>query len=227
MVMNYLEKTYLVFRDLFSKPQERGESSAGYWQDKIRSNVITITSQYKGKILEVGCGEGLFLSQLLRANPHADVYGVDTINFSLGKAKERLKKENLQASRLINAVAVALPFKNASFNAVMCVNVFICVSSLNGVKAIIQEIGRVCQGQGRVVIEFRNRRNPFLWLKYRLAKYYDHTIVEQKHPLSIFFREDILNMLQDAGFHIVKEKSIDSFMIKFLAPIFIIEAQKT
>ena len=224
--MNYLERIYLVFRDLFSQPHERGESSAGYWQDKIRSNVIALTSQYKGKILEVGCGEGLFLSRFLRFNPRADVYGVDTTNLCLGKAKERLAKESLKAAKLINAQAGALPFKNASFDAVICANVFICIDSLISVKAIIQEMSRLCKTQGKLVIEFRNSRNPFLWLKYKLAKYYDHTIIEQKHPLSAFFREDILSMLQDAGFHIVKEKIIDSFIIKSFAPIFIIEAQK-
>src|SRR3989338_133209 len=117
--MNYLEKTYLVFHRLFSKPQERGESSAGYWQDKIRSYVIAIATHYKGRIVEVGCGEGLFLSQFLRVNPHADAYGVDTCNLSLRKAKERIAKEGLNAVKLMNAHAGALPFKNASFDALI------------------------------------------------------------------------------------------------------------
>ena len=56
-----IPKVYYWLHKKFSKPDERGEYSAGVWQDAVREKVFELCTFSSGKLLEVGCGEGLFL----------------------------------------------------------------------------------------------------------------------------------------------------------------------
>lgn len=238
MAMNYLEKIYLAFHKLFSQPQERGRYSAGYWQNKVRGDVLKLipaaahllvldqlhletcsVNANGGRLLEIGCGEGLMLSQLHQHNPRIEAYGIDSWSDVLSGTRNRLEP----SIKLLCADARSLPFKGASFDIIVCVNVFICVESIAIVKSILREASRICRKDARLIIEFRNKANPLLWLKYKLAKYYDPTT--KKHPLSTYYRRDISRILGDVGFCIRREHALDSLM-KGFTPIIIVEAQK-
>lgn len=215
--MNLLEKIYLWFRDLFSKPSERGLSSAGYWQDKLRRNVLNRLSSAEGRLLEIGCGEGLFLEHLSRLNPQVRLFGIERSALVLSDAQRRLNRNIL----LVSSDAGRLPFKDASFEWAVGVNLFICIESREVLMEILQEASRVLRPGAKLIIEFRNKGNIFLKLKYGLARYYDSTT--EKHPLSTYYKEDVLRILGEAGFSVSKIEKID-FPFKGLAAIFILEA---
>ncbi len=215
--MNLLEKIYLWFRDLFSKPSERGLSSAGYWQDKLRRNVLNRLSSAEGRLLEIGCGEGLFLEHLSRLNPQVRLFGIERSALVLSDAQRRLNRNIL----LVSSDAGRLPFKDASFEWAVGVNLFICIESREVLMEILQEASRVLRPGAKLIIEFRNKGNIFLRLKYGLARYYDSTT--EKHPLSTYYKEDVLRILADAGFSVNKIEKID-FPFKGLAAIFVVEA---
>lgn len=215
--MNLLEKIYLGFRNLVSEPSERGLSSAGYWQDKLRRNVLDRLSSAEGRLLEIGCGEGLFLEHLSRLNPQVRLFGIERSALGLSDAQRRLNRNIL----LVSSDAGRLPFKDASFEWAVGVNLFICVESREVLAGILREAGRVLRPGAKLIIEFRNKGNIFLNLKYGLARYYDSTT--EKHPLSTYYKEDVLRILADAGFSVSKIEEID-FPLKGLAAIFILEA---
>lgn len=221
--MNYLEKIYLVFHKLLSKPQERGMYSAGYWQSKVRENILTMLSQYQGRLLEIGCGEGLFLSQFVKAYPQIQPWGVDCWTEALIDARKRFIEKEIKRVSLVTADAQRLPFKDSSFDSVVCANFFICVESLSMVRSVLQEAARVCRKNAALIIEFRNKKNIFLNLKYKWAKYYDTTT--QRHPLSTYDKEEIVAMLKEFGFALGRIQEID-FPFKGMAAIFILEAKK-
>lgn len=217
--MNLLEKIYLGFRNLVSKPAERGLSSAGYWQNQLRQNVLERLVKAEGRLLEIGCGEGLFLEQLSRLNPHLRLFGIERESAVLSDAQRRLNKD----IRLASSEARRLPFKNASFEWAVGVNLFICVESREVLAAILKETARVLKPGAKLIIEFRNKGNIFLKLKYGLARYYDSTT--EKHPLSTHYKEDVLNILGESGFRVSKIQEID-FPLKGLPAIFILEAER-
>lgn len=217
--MNPLEKVYLWLRDLVSKPSERGMSSAGYWQDKLRRNVLDRLAKAEGRLLEIGCGEGLFLEHLSRLNPQVRLFGIERSALVLSDAQRRLNRNIL----LVSSDAGRLPFKDASFEWAVGVNLFICVESMEVLAGILREAGRVLRPGAKLIIEFRNKGNIFLRLKYKLARYYDSTT--EKHPLSTYYKEDVLRILADAGFSVSKIEEID-FPLKGLAAIFVVEAVK-
>ncbi|HLD40570.1 MAG TPA: class I SAM-dependent methyltransferase [Candidatus Omnitrophota bacterium] len=218
-IMNLLEKIYLWFRDLVSQPGERGLSSAGYWQNILRRNVLERLVKAEGGLLEIGCGEGLFLEQLSRINPRLRLFGIEREGAVLSGAKSRLNSD----IRLVASDALRLAFKDASFEWVVGVNLSICVESGEALAEILREAGRALKPGARLIIEFRNKGNIFLRLKYKWAGHYDSTT--QNHPLSVYYKKDVLDILGEAGFKVNRIQEID-FPFKGLAAIFIVEAQK-
>jgi hypothetical protein len=91
------------------------------------------------------------------------------------------------------------------------------------VKRTLAQMCRLCKPGGKIIFEFRNRLNPLLVLKYRLAPYYDKTIIGKR--LSTFFPRDIESALRQSDFTVTAQIRY-GFFIKALAPLIIIEAQK-
>jgi heptosyltransferase-2/heptosyltransferase-3 len=218
-----VEKVYRWLRDMTSRPEERREFSAGYWQAKIRENAIQMCAGISGRLLEIGCGEGLFLSLAAKRYPHLELVGVDHWPVSLMRAREVFKKFNVARISLVEAEASHLSFADESFDIVVCVNVLINVGSLPQAQEIIAEMSRLCKRGGRLIIEFRNSLNPFLHLKYKLARYYDSTVKDKY--LSMYRLRDIEALLSKYRCP-VRGKRYLEFPIKALAPIVIVEAEK-
>lgn len=217
-----LNKIYYWFHRLSSKPQERGEYSSGVWQDRIRRESLKLCRYSKGRIIEIGCGEGLFLNELALHNKDSQIYGIDNCKDRLDKASRNLRDKNIKNACLFKANALYLPFKNNYFDCVICINVIFNLESLTMVKNVLNEISRICKKDGRVILDFRNKENPFLYLKYKFAPLYDQTV--RNLPLMTYRLEDMRLFLEEAGLKIVSQISI-GFPIK-IAPVIILETQK-
>lgn len=217
-----IEKIYYRFHNAISRPGEKGEYSSGYWQDKIRQNAKNICINRKGKLLDVGCGEGLFLAQVMKEIPDLKVWGVDGWAEILTKAKNRLEKIKSGVT-LLKSDASILPFEDDFFDVVVCVNVFFNMESIEKVSSALKEMVRVCKTGGSIIFDFRNSLNPLLLIKYRFAKYYDQT-VNDLH-LNTYSPGDMRNILERAGLEVVQERPL-SFPIKTFAPIILMETIK-
>lgn len=223
MRVSLIQRAYECIRRFSSKPEERGEYSAGYWQAQIRQEVLRMISPDSGSVLEVGCGEGLFLAQVSSTYEKMLVLGVDNWKDILLKAQSRILEKHLGKVNLFQADASLLPFKDCYFDTVICVNVIFNLKSNEVVNGVLKEMSRVCKNSGRIIFDFRNAWNPLLYLKYKLAPYYDPTVRDL--PLRTYRLEQIRSFLNKVGLKITRQKHIGS-MIKSLAPIIIIEAKK-
>ncbi len=216
-------KIYSFFLRLTSKPCEKGQYSAGYWQDKVRSQVIGLLRSSKGRVLEIGCGEGFFLARLAKEGPGLKLWGID---FNA----ERLKEAEKKFSRLESKVSLSLgdanrlSFKENSFDAVVCINVLFNVPSVALLENILKEARRVVKNSGRIIFDFRNARHPLLKIKYRLAPHYDRSLKDL--PLNCYTERRIEGMLRNLGLKIINKIFINPFISKKLSAIIIVEAQK-
>jgi len=215
-----LSKIYYWLHKQFSKKEERGEYSAGFWQDAVREHVLEICAQDKGRILEVGCGEGLFLNKIAKAKEDLEIVGLDIWLDILFKAKTRIKQD---AVNLIQADAVGIPFKDGVFDRVVCINVFFNLPSEDMVKAALGEVKRVMKKGSRIAFDIRNSRNPLLYFKYKFARFYDETVKDL--PLRTYDLNTIFKYLEKNNFKVTRRINI-GFPHNILSPIFIIEAQK-
>lgn len=216
-----LERIYRLFHRLASPPGEREEYSRGYWQHRIRQEALKLCAGLnEGKVLEVGCGEGIFLNQLAAQNPCLEIWGVDNNADRLKKAEERRRNKKVNLSL---QDASALSFDNEFFDAIVCINVFFNMDSLKSVERALGEMKRSCKKAGRIIFEFRNSANSLLKIKYKLARYYDGT-VNDIH-LNTYDLAQIEEILNNLGMSITRKKFV-GFPIRQIAPVIMIEAKK-
>ncbi|MCM8787046.1 MAG: methyltransferase domain-containing protein [Candidatus Omnitrophica bacterium] len=209
-----LKKIYPFVLKILSKPKDRGKPSAGIWQELIRKTVFDLIGNKNGKILEIGCGEGLFLKKF--KNDFNRIVGIDISFEQLKKAKESHKE-----LRLIRADASDVPFKDSVFDIVICINFFLNIPSEEKVFEILKEIKRVSTEKAKFIFEIRNQKSPLIILKYKTAKYYDNTVMY----LQTFRYEDLREKLEALNFKIKKRINL-GFPIGKFSPIIVIEAIK-
>ncbi len=217
-----LERIYYRLHKMASRPEEKGEYSSGYWQDIIRQRAIEMCKKHEGRLLEVGCGEGLFLARMITADPDLEVWGVDEWDEILTKARMRIGQIK-PGVELLKADASDLPFKDAFFDTVVCINVFFNMESIEKVSHALKDMARVCKAGGRIIFDFRNSLNPLLAVKYGLARYYDPTVKDL--PLNTYNPEDIKAILGGVNLDITCEKRL-FFPAKRFAPVIMMETLK-
>lgn len=228
--MSMISRAYEWMHNRLSRPDEQGEYSAGRWQDAARRQALTFLNGIEGKVLEIGCGEGLFLSQLARTASAAMLYGIDNDRSRIVRARERLAASGDGArSRLTFAEAPAAPFPAGYFDAVVCVNVTLALPSVGSVALTIAEMSRLSRAGGRIILEYRNAENPLLVLKYRLAPYYDETV--RGHPFTMLKSERVDSLLRENGLRVMRRAflppSFDHWAwVRRFAPIVVVEAEK-
>jgi ubiquinone/menaquinone biosynthesis C-methylase UbiE len=218
-----LDRIYLWLHRRLSKTDERGEYSAGVWQNAVRDKVIFLSDDAAGKLLEIGCGEGLLLLKLASLKPKLDIYGIDIWNEILVRAQSKFDKNNIQNVLLSQADATQLPFKDKFFDCVICINVFFNLPSEAMVKQSLEEISRVVKKEGKIIFDIRNSLNPLLFLKYKFAKYYDPTVKDL--PLRTYNYKKIADYLKQNSFEVTRKIAV-GFPENSFAPIFVIEAKK-
>jgi ubiquinone/menaquinone biosynthesis C-methylase UbiE len=97
-------------------------------------------------ILDVGCGHGALLESETQRNT---MIGVDFAFDLLPYARER-------GYAVYHADAMALPFDDDQFDAVICAEV---LQHFADIRQLISEMLRVCRPAGRVIISTLNRRS--------------------------------------------------------------------
>jgi len=219
-----LSKIYGWFHKRISRPDEKGEYSKGYWPDRIRTEVLGMCRGATGRLLEVGCGEGLFITHLARQNPGLEIWGIDNSMDRIAEADAKIKGRGLKNLRALFGQASRLDLQDGSFDTVVCVNVFINMPSFDMVKQALVEMGRVCKKGGVIIFEFRNALNPLLMIKYGLARYYDETVKDL--PLATYRPKKIEEVLGEMRFEITGRRHI-GFPPGLFAPVIIIEARKS
>ena len=218
-----LKKIYYWFHERSSRQDERAEYSSGVWQNLIRQVALAQCIGVKGKLLEIGCGEGLFLSQLAVVNPGVELWGVDNSPDRLCQAESRFKERHLNCPRLSLSDALQLPFENGFFDTVVCVNVLFNMPSADVAKKALFEMSRVCKKGGYVIFDFRNARNPLLRLKYKLAPLYDATV--RALPLSVYYPKVIESMVKDVALKAIFKKFLGGGGLRY-APLVLMKAEK-
>lgn len=218
-----IQKFYKWFHAAISQPEEAGEYSAGYWQDKVRRAALGACIDKSGKLLEVGCGEGLFLKRLGMAKPGIQIWGIDRRDYRLKKAEVKLSENGLCAIKLEHGDALSLPFAGSFFDTVVCVNVFFNMASIDIIKMALREMGRVCAIGGSLIFDYRNGLNWLLRLKYNFAHYYDPSVKDE--PFTTCRPDEIEPFLKEMGFEIKHRFSVCFPRGKF-TPIILLEAVK-
>ena len=133
-----------------------------------RRQTVEILNQRPGRILEIGVGTGLSLSNYSR---HHEVIGIDLSPDMLERARERVAAEGLDnVTGLHEMDASALAFPDATFDTVVAMYVLTVVPDP---VAVMREMSRVCKPGGRVMLlnHFSQDDGVRGWVERRLAPF--------------------------------------------------------
>lgn len=109
------------------------------------------------RILEVGCGTGFWLRQLVQWGARPEhVVGIDLVADRLTQAR----RSSAPGTALALASAADLPFRDASFDLVLQATVFTSILDDRIRRAAAAEMRRVLAPDGRIVWYDYHRNNP-------------------------------------------------------------------
>jgi ubiquinone/menaquinone biosynthesis C-methylase UbiE len=200
-------------------PNEAGEYSSGHLPQLVRKNALASMPAIEGRILDLGCGEGLLLKNLVVSHSESEVYGLDPWGEILGRAKKRLGGEVI----LLKGDSFHLPFKDRTLNVVFCLNLFNNLDEKEDVILTMREVYRVLAPKGYLIFDFRNTLNPFIYFGYKLAFIHDPEI---KVPLKTHTLWWMKRSLVATGFKRDAMIVPLAFELKLFAPALLIAAKK-
>jgi len=97
-------------------------------------------------VLDVGCAKGFLLHDLRQVTPGVEVFGLDLSEYAIQNSMEDVRP------RLVRGTAESLPFPDAAFDVVLCINT-IHNLPLDLCKQAIGEIERVTKPGGHSYIQ--------------------------------------------------------------------------
>jgi ubiquinone/menaquinone biosynthesis C-methylase UbiE len=164
-----------------------------------RAIIARIKAEYADqpiRVLDVGCGTGVFASRIREALPNAQVWGIDLVRGMLAKGSERWKR-NADSVIPIQADSERLPFGWGTFDIVTCANSF---HHYPHQDRAVEEMRRVLKPEGRLMLVDGHRDLPWGWFIYDVCV--AGIEGEVHHASARRFRE----LLATAGFEQVKQK---------------------
>jgi ubiquinone/menaquinone biosynthesis C-methylase UbiE len=212
--MGLIAKVANSLRRLIENKEDREDPSAGFLPFKIRLKVVSLINK-DGNLLDIGCGEGLFLKRIPEYY-NKRLYGLDPWELVIRKAKERT------SASFIIGKGDKLPFKDERFNEITILNLFYNLPHIDDMVFIIKEALRVCKKGGRIFFDYRNKRNPLIWLGYRTVKLHDPDI---KIPVNTYTRKEVKILLQTVGTERVNYYPVPSWW-KVNSPVYVVETYK-
>jgi ubiquinone/menaquinone biosynthesis C-methylase UbiE len=130
-------------------PREYGYGGYRYdgrWRPVARDIIAHYGLAAGMRVLDVGCGKGFLVKDLMLECPGLDVFGLDLSHYAILQAPGEV------TGRLHVGTAEKLPFHNASFDCVLSLNTIHNLPRPRAIKAMA-EIERVSKGKSFVVVD--------------------------------------------------------------------------
>jgi ubiquinone/menaquinone biosynthesis C-methylase UbiE len=121
-----------------------------------------VAGEQEIRVLDVGCGTGVFAARLREALPNARVWGIDLVADMLNKGAERWRTHR-GAVLPVQGESDRLPFADNSFDFVTCANSFHHYPHQN--RAVV-EMHRVLRPGGRLMVIDGYRDALWGWFIY-------------------------------------------------------------
>lgn len=157
-----------------------------------------LNAEHAGRALEIGCGPGRYVAML--ASVGYDVVGADPVSYPSWEMLRKSPKITLTEG----VSAEALPYPDASFDAVACMGALLYFKDAD---RAVSEIRRVLKPGGRLVVRTVNRTNL-----YRRV----HKTNIDPATVNVYTEEELAAFLSRHGFDVAR-----TFSYGFYPPVLI------
>ncbi len=204
-------------RSLLSRPDERGNITSDLFRLIIRERVRQLINKNHSPMLDIGTGEGLLHEKVGPNRDGPRIFGIDTNQESLEIAKNRFHEKGIHNLCFLRAFAQNLPFRDSSFNIVVCINMLYNFSRKEDVILTLNEMARVCKQNGFIIFDVRNKFNPFVSLGFKWVWLYDTQLTLRAYSL-----RELTTVLVSKGMVVNKIVPI-GFPLTLFAPIILVK----
>ena len=174
------------------------------------------------RILDAGCGTGLFSIALAAALPDSQVVGVDLSSGMLGVATAQARARSLGNAHFSSADATDLPFDRGSFDVVVAAGL---LPNVNDRPGVVRELARVVRTGGRLLVVEFDRQNMTLALRlffrvmifgYRSVSFFFRRFRFAENwtiRSSTIDRSEFEGTLAQAGLHVLSTDALEGHLI--------------
>lgn len=127
----------------------------GRWQPVAAALIETYDLGPGSKVLDVGCGKGFLLYELLKLQPQLQVCGFDSSEYALNHSKEEIRPYLFQHS-----VQATYPFKDQDFDLVISLGTLHNLEIFD-LEIALEEINRVGKSGYIMVESYRSEEELF------------------------------------------------------------------
>jgi len=166
-------------------------------------------SKCSGNVLDLGSGSGRHLTKI----KNGKMYLVDFSEEMIKLAKDKAKKQKINAEFFVSDISKKLPFQDNFFNYSISISALHCLPPESHKKAI-SEIYRVMKSNSKSLIgvwNFKSKRFNQKKGKEKLIKWTD----KGERYYYLFEEEEIHNLFKKAGFKILSSHNSE-MMINFI-----------
>ena len=177
-------------------PWESFLSKFKFWEEPYEA--VDRLLPTRGKILDLGCGEGLLSNYLAIASLQRKIFGIEIASERLMRAKKGIKNASFSVGDIIK-----VPYPKS--DAVVLFHVLHHLSSKNAQEEVIKKAKDSLEKKGKLIIVEVHVKPT---IKYLAAWFADHFLVpwvfEKRFYTKAYFRKekDWLNLLKRIGFKV-------------------------
>lgn len=154
------------------------------------------------RVLEVATGSGEMFRRLVRANPGGSTFGLDLSPNMAAHSLSRARKACPEAVAHCGAVDVrSLPFKPATFDAVMCCYLLELLSQ-EDIRLTLREIHRVLRPRGRFSLVVIGENVGLFNRAYKVAGALVPAFWGRQVELAA------VELIREAGFRLIKDEFV-------------------
>ena len=154
------------------------------------------------RVLDVACGTGLLLKQLLAQVPDIEAYGLDASADMLAQAQAALQDQlhvHLECMQIGTGMASNLPYAQEKFDLITCTN---ALHDMPEAVALLAGLGKLLAPGGQLVVEdFAPREPRLFWAAF---EWFLQQI--EGNNVHAYTLNEALSLCEQAGLHVAREK---------------------
>ena len=159
------------------------------------------------RVLDMACGTGLLLKQLLAHVPDIEAYGLDASADMLAQARTALQDQphvHLECIQIRKGMASNLPYAQGNFDLITCTN---ALHDMPEAAALLAGMAKLLAPGGQLVVEDFAPRQPHLF--WAAFEWFLQQIEGNK--VHAYTLKEAFSLCEQAGLHVAREKgfSID------------------